>query len=194
MAFAQGMAVGMADYERAAYPTKQKLFRALFASLPTAAVPDQQQQQQPTIVEIGIGSFPNALYYTPQLIDRDSTGLDIIGIDPNDRMEGYAQDNAKKAGLHTNPLNSLRVVHGVSEALPFDDHSVDAVVCSLTLCSVIDPRRSVAEIKRILKPQTGKFLFWEHVLSQTDSKRKSVYFHFMSRFLFLLTYSFSMTK
>ena len=197
MAFAQGMAVGMADYERAAYPTKQKLFRALFASLPTTAVPDQQQQQQqqqPTIVEIGIGSFPNALYYTPQLTDRDSTGLDIIGIDPNDRMEGYAQDNAKKAGLRTNPLNSLRVVHGVSEALPFDDHSVDAVVCSLTLCSVIDPRRSVAEIKRILKPKTGKFLFWEHVLSQTDPQRTSIYFHFLSCFLLLLMHSFSMTK
>jgi ubiquinone/menaquinone biosynthesis C-methylase UbiE len=58
-------------------------------------------------------------------------------------------------------------VHGISEALPLADNSADAIVCTLTLCSVVDPARSVAEIKRVLKPG-GKFLFWEHVLSQTD--------------------------
>ena len=64
-------------------------------------------------------------------------------------------------------MNSVRVVHGVSEALPFEDATVDAVVCSLTLCSVGNPDKSVAEIKRILKPG-GKFLWWEHVLSEDD--------------------------
>merc|ERR1711990_532153 len=34
-------------------------------------------------------------------------------------------------------------------------------------CSVIDPEKSVSEIKRVLKPG-GKLLFWEHVLSQTN--------------------------
>ena len=55
----------------------------------------------------------------------------------------------------------------MSEALPLDDNSCDAVVCSLTLCSVIDPAKSVEEIRRVLKPG-GKFLYWEHVLSETD--------------------------
>ena len=41
------------------------------------------------------------------------------------------------------------------------------MVCSLTLCSVANPEASIAEIKRILKPG-GKFLWCEHVLSQTD--------------------------
>jgi ubiquinone/menaquinone biosynthesis C-methylase UbiE len=161
-AFAQGMAVGMVDYERAAYPTKQKLFKSLFSSL--------ENKPEPVLVEIGIGSFPNALYYTPRMKGRG--GLDILGVDPNDRMEGYALDNASRAGLKNNgdggtSSNTLRIVHGVSEALPLEDNSCDAVVCSLTLCSVVDPQRSVAEIKRVLKPG-GKFLFWEHVLSETD--------------------------
>ena len=149
--FAQGMAVGMVDYEKEAYPTKKRLFKQLFASLETVS--------EPTIVEVGMGSFPNALYY------KSRDGLDIIGVDPNDRMEGYARDNAARAKLVSK--DNLRIVHGVSEALPFADASVDAVVCTLTLCSVVDPAKSVAEIRRVLKPG-GKFLFWEHVLSETD--------------------------
>ena len=154
-AFAQGMASGMGSYERAAFPTKQRLFERMFAKL--------QDTAEPTVVEIGIGSFPNAPYYTPRLKGRG--GLDIIGVDPNDRMENYARDNAAKAGLGA--TSSLRVVHGVSEALPLASKSCDAVVCSLTLCSVVDPARSVAEIKRVLRPG-GQFVFWEHVLSETD--------------------------
>ena len=107
-----------------------------------------------------MGSFPNALYYKKQ-----PNSLDIIGVDPNDRMEAYARDSASRAELI--PKDSLRIIHGVSEALPLADASVDAVVCTLTLCSVVDPAKSVSEIKRVLKPG-GKFLFWEHVLSETD--------------------------
>ena len=150
-AFAQGMAVGMVDYEREAFPVKKRLFQKLFASL--EGVPEA------TVAEVGMGSFPNAIYY------KKMEGLDIIGIDPNDRMEGYARDSAARAGIV--PRDNLRIVHGVSEALPLADATCDAVVCTLTLCSVIDQARSVAEIRRVLKPG-GKFLFWEHVLSQTD--------------------------
>ena len=69
----------------------------------------------------------------------------------------------KTATIHYESFTASR-----SEALPFADASCDAVVCTLTLCSVVDPSRSLSEIKRILKPG-GKFLFWEHVLSETDS-------------------------
>jgi len=156
-AFAAGMASGMKDYEREAYPKKKELFAKLFTSLLKS-----NDEQQPVVVEIGIGSFPNALYYQ-KMIAED--GLDIIGIDPNDRMEDYARNNAKS--LTEKYKDNLRIVHGVSEALPLESKSVDAVVCTLTLCSVLDPERSLKEIKRVLKPG-GKFLFWEHVLSQTD--------------------------
>mmetsp|Transcript_37877 Transcript_37877/g.38340 ORF Transcript_37877/g.38340 Transcript_37877/m.38340 type:complete len:349 (+) Transcript_37877:86-1132(+) len=162
-AFAQGMAVGMKDYEKESYPVKKKLFRQLFESL-SSNRNNENSMEETVIVEVGMGSFPNALYF------QNQQGLDIIGIDPNDRMEGYAKDSANRAGLLSNAEgNSFRVVHGVSEALPLEDNSCDAVVCTLTLCSVINPIQSVSEIKRVLKPG-GKFLFWEHVLSQTDEK------------------------
>jgi SAM-dependent methyltransferase len=154
---------------------KENLFRSLLSSLP---------RSDAVVVEVGMGSFPNAPFFA---LKEAPDAMDIIGVDPNDSMGGYALANARRAGLlagrgpppglewvpkgagggGSGAMNSVRVVHGVSEALPFEDASVDAVVCSLTLCSVGNPDKSVAEIKRILKPG-GKFLWWEHVLSEDD--------------------------
>ena len=75
-AFACGMATGMTDYEEAASVRKAKLFRALLSSLP---------QKDAVVAEIGMGSFPNAPYFA-QSSARRGLSMDIIGIDPNDKM------------------------------------------------------------------------------------------------------------
>ena len=56
------------------------------------------------------------------------------------------------------------VLSGVAEAIPLPDGSVDAVVSTLVLCSVRDPVRVLAEIRRVLKPG-GSFVYIEHVAS-----------------------------
>jgi len=75
-AFACGMATGMTDYEEAASVRKAKLFRALLSSLP---------KKDAVVAEIGMGSFPNAPYFA-QSSARRGLSMDIIGIDPNDKM------------------------------------------------------------------------------------------------------------
>lgn len=152
-AFARGMASGMKQYEAAVAPTKAALFAALLGGLPTKGA---------SVVELGMGSFPNARFYN----DGTDRALDIVGVDPNDSMVSYALSAAEGAGL-TRGGGSVRVNHGVGEALPFRDRSVDAVVCTLTLCSVPDVTRTLAEVCRVLRPG-GRFLFLEHVISQTD--------------------------
>jgi len=154
--FAYGMANSMAEYERAVAPRKKELFSKLLASLP---------ETDAVVVELGMGSFPNAEY----LAATDTASpqrMDIVGVDPNDSMEGYALRSARRAGLLDHG-HSIRVVHGVGEALPLRDRVADAVVCTLTLCSVVDPERVLFEVRRVLK-RGGKLLFLEHVLSETD--------------------------
>ena len=223
--FSNAMATGMAEYETKARPYKAKLFQTLFDSL---ALQNTNDNNIPTIVEVGMGTFPNAPYYAAALLRNNNKnpqlqqqlqGLDIVGVDPNNSMFEYAKESATRSGLISTDGGSnisLRNVHGVAEVLPFASNSIDAVgklffmfytsveprrislpiqtptythislysispsqssfhiqlnkkVATLTLCSVTDQQRALSEIQRVLKPNTGKYLFWEHVLSEDDS-------------------------
>eukprot|EP00581_Thalassiosira_minuscula_P010812 CAMPEP_0183729466 /NCGR_PEP_ID=MMETSP0737-20130205/30376_1 /TAXON_ID=385413 /ORGANISM="Thalassiosira miniscula, Strain CCMP1093" /LENGTH=262 /DNA_ID=CAMNT_0025961657 /DNA_START=564 /DNA_END=1352 /DNA_ORIENTATION=+ len=165
--FSYSMSVGMEDYESKARPYKTRLFQKLFRSLAGNARGDYL----PVVLEVGMGTFPNAPYYSEALqYNSELKGLDILSVDPNDSMFDYAKDSAKTSGLLSLSTDiSLRNVHGVAEALPFPDGSVDAIIGTLTLCSVTSQERALSEIRRVLKPQTGQFLFWEHVLSEDDA-------------------------
>ena len=151
--FALGMALGMKGYESAVASKKEALFARMLRDLPSR--PDA------VVVELGMGAFPNAPYYAGA-----RAPLDVVGVDPNDSMEGYALRAAaplRAAG------SSVRVAHGVGEAIPLPDASADAVVCTLTLCSVPSPARALSEVRRVLK-RGGQFVFLEHVLSETDAR------------------------
>ncbi|KAL6513918.1 hypothetical protein OROHE_019374 [Orobanche hederae] len=116
------------------------------------------------ILEIGVGAGPNLKYFA------DYPGVDILGVDPNKKMEKYAQAAAEKAGLK--PLN-FRFMQAVypkypkrsPEALPLNDASVDAVVGTLVLCFVNDVDKALQEIRRVLKPG-GFYIFVEHVAAK----------------------------
>eukprot|EP00985_Skeletonema_marinoi_P024446 scaffold16992_cov140-Skeletonema_marinoi.AAC.16 len=157
------MATGMTDYEKEVEKYKAELFQKLFNSL---GGENSSGTSVPVIVEVGMGTFPNAKYYAQALSSstNEVKGLDIVGVDPNSSMSSYAQDNARLYGLSS----SIRTVNGVAEDLPFADGSVDAIVTTLTLCSVVDQTKALSEIRRVLKPNGGKFLFWEHVLSEDN--------------------------
>lgn len=148
----------MAPYEAAVADRKRALFRKMLQRMP---------RSDAVLVEVGMGVFPNAVYMSP---NNAPSQMDIVGVDPNYQVKAYAEISAKVAGL-TAPErgNSLRVARGVAEALPLGSGVADAVVCTLTLCTVLDPEKAVAEIRRVLKPG-GQFLFFEHVLSETDPK------------------------
>ena len=115
--FAKGMNSGMTGYEMAVAERKKALFARLFECLPA--------DREATVVEVGMGTFPNAPYYfDPVTYDcalpyemlgsstlcrerRDAGGaiaptgrplaLDLVGIDPNDAMEDFARRNLAKA-------------------------------------------------------------------------------------------------
>jgi len=59
-------------------------------------------------------------------------------------------------------LSHIELSQHPAEDLPFDDHTFDHVVSVMVFCTVQDPRRALAEVKRVLKP-AGTFRFIDHV-------------------------------
>jgi SAM-dependent methyltransferase len=104
------------------------------------------------VLEIGPGTGANFQYYPAD--------IRWIGVEPNPYMEKYLRDAAQGRTIE------LRM--GYSEALPVADESMDVVVTTLVLCSVQDLARSLAEIRRVLRPG-GKYLFIEHVAAPQGS-------------------------
>jgi ubiquinone/menaquinone biosynthesis C-methylase UbiE len=101
-----------------------------------------------SVLEIGPGAGVNLCHYGP--------GVQWIGVEPNPYMRAYLRKEAERHGLQVD----LRA--GIVEQLAVADQSMDAVVCTLVLCSVCDAPRVLKEIRRVLKPG-GRFVFIEHV-------------------------------
>jgi ubiquinone/menaquinone biosynthesis C-methylase UbiE len=62
-------------------------------------------------------------------------------------------------------------VMGEADHLPLADESVDAVVCSLVLCSVPSVQRALSEVQRVLR-RDGQLRFFEHVVATSAGKRR----------------------
>jgi ubiquinone/menaquinone biosynthesis C-methylase UbiE len=126
------LAHGTARYERMVAERKRALLSGLGGN----------------ILEIGPGAGPNLRFY--------SKDCRWIGVEPNPYMVPYLRQSAEQAGLH------MEIRSGTAEQLPAADQSMDAVVATLVLCSVSDPKKVLQEVLRVLK-SGGRFLFIEHV-------------------------------
>jgi ubiquinone/menaquinone biosynthesis C-methylase UbiE len=113
-----------------------------------------------TVLEIGAGVGAN-LSYLPR------SGVNWIGIEPNPFMRRRFMEETQTAG------RQMILRSGVAEDLPLEDASVNAVISTLVLCSVRDPRRALAEILRVLKPG-GRFLFIEHVAARSGTRLRQI--------------------
>jgi ubiquinone/menaquinone biosynthesis C-methylase UbiE len=105
-----------------------------------------------SVLEIGGGTGANLEFYPPAVTE-------LVITEPEEPM---ARRLERKLAGHTLPA---RIVHAPAEALPVEDGHFDYVVSTLVLCTVNDPARALAEIRRVLKPG-GRLVFLEHVRSE----------------------------
>lgn len=101
------------------------------------------------VLEIGAGTGANFEHY-PQ-------GVRVVALEPDPHMLKRAQKHLLELGR-----TDIDVRLAPAEQLPVNDASFDAVVATLVLCTVRDQPRSLAEIRRVLRPG-GEFRFIEHV-------------------------------
>lgn len=125
------------------------------------------------VLELGFGTGLNVDFYShgPGGVSR------LVGLEPNPGMRRLAAaaladpgNRPRAAGARGprsgggTPRFPVEVVPGSAEELPFDDASFDHVVSTWTLCSIAEPLRALAEVRRVLRPG-GRFVFLEHGLS-----------------------------
>lgn len=102
-------------------------------------------------LDVGCGTGRGLTLYRPE--------VRVIGLDPAWDSLGRARRRAPGVPL----------VQGSAEALPFRDGTFDTVVASLVFCSVPEPARGLAEVKRVLRPD-GRLRMLEHVRSRRSWK------------------------
>lgn len=94
-----------------------------------------------------------------------SVVLDTQGLEPSPRLIAMAR---RAAGGSAVPVT---FIEGSAEAIPLDDHSIDTVLTTWTLCTIPHAERALAEMRRVLKP-TGQLLFVEHGLAPEARVRR----------------------
>ncbi len=105
------------------------------------------------VIEIGAGTGVNLAHYPDAVTD-------LVLTEPEEPM---AKRLEKRAQSEPND-RPVTVVRTAAESLPFPDNHFDTAVCTLVLCTVRDPERTLSELDRVLKPG-GRLLFLEHVRS-----------------------------
>lgn len=110
------------------------------------------------VLEIGIGSGLNLPFYAREIVR-------LRGLDPSPEMLRMTK---RRSDALPFPVELLK---GSAESIPLPGESMDTVVMTWALCSVLDPRRALEEIRRTLKP-SGRLLFIEHGLAPEASVRR----------------------
>lgn len=126
-------------YNRALRKEKVKLFQDLHD------VKKQRESEDSnhvfTILEIGVGSGPNFPFYPD--------GTSVIAIEPKEQFKSYLEANAEMVP----GIKITEVVWANAENMvQVPDNSIPAVVCTITLCSVIDVDLVLQEVRRVLMP------------------------------------------
>lgn len=110
------------------------------------------------VVEIGAGNGMNFGHYP-------ATVEEVVALEPEPYLRARAEAAARRAPV------SVVVRDAVADDLPLEDGGFDVAVASLVLCTVPDPARALAELRRVLRPG-GELRFLEHVRSDRPPKAR----------------------
>lgn len=104
------------------------------------------------VVELGAGTGANLAHLGPG-VERATL------LEPTREMAARLRQRVATTPHRT---TDVEVIEAPAEALPLGDGEADAVVSTLVLCSVDDLSRSLAEARRVLRPD-GVLVLLEHV-------------------------------
>jgi ubiquinone/menaquinone biosynthesis C-methylase UbiE len=87
-----------------------------------------------------------------EVISKEIRVNELFGIDPSENMIKVAKRRM---------LPQSKFIVGFAESLPFDDQSLDCVVCTAAFSHFISPALALREIRRVLRPK-GHCIIIDH--------------------------------
>lgn len=133
--------------------------------LSCSAEPVRRQRQKVVprargrVLEIGIGSGLNLPHYDAARV----TG--VWGLEPDPELARMAERAAGSVPFE------VEVLRRTAAKIDLEDHSVDTVVMTYTLCSIAETGPALREMARVLAPG-GRLLFLEHGAAPDASVRR----------------------
>lgn len=111
------------------------------------------------ILELGCGTGINFEFYGAE--------ANVLALEPSDAMRTQAEDRLIKGGIKAR----IRIVPWLIEDERLDAAvpagTLDAVVCTLVLCTVPNPEAVLTKLRSLLKPG-GKLIVLEHVRAKSN--------------------------
>ncbi len=104
------------------------------------------------VLEIGAGtglSFPSY-----------PSSARVVASEPDSAMARRAIERARSSPA------SINVFQLDAQNLAVEDGSFDVAIGTLVMCTIPDPRRALAELRRVLRPG-GRYVFIEHVRAES---------------------------
>ncbi len=112
-----------------------------------------------TVLEVGFGSGLNLPYYDTDKVDR------LYALEPHLAMRKRAAERVAESSLKIEYLDLP------GEEIPLEDHAVDTVLVTYTMCTIPDVMKALAGMRRVIKPG-GQMIFCEHGLAPDANVRK----------------------
>jgi ubiquinone/menaquinone biosynthesis C-methylase UbiE len=140
------------------HPIFARFYDRLMAGTEQAGLADMRRALLETasgrVLELGAGTGHNLEHYTGAVTE-------LVLAEPDPHMASRLRERLASEGT---AAGRPSVIEAPAEDLPFDDGSFDTVVGTLVLCTVSDPSRAIAEVRRVLV-EGGRLLYLEHVRS-----------------------------
>ena len=115
------------------------------------------------VLEVGVGTGANFQHYNED--------IELIGIEPSPYMIPRAKKK-KEVLLFPSRITLLEIGCGYPEMEKLiEQASLDAVVCTLVLCTIPDPSKALEKFNIWLKPG-GKLVILEHIRSHHHARGK----------------------
>jgi len=110
------------------------------------------------VVEIGFGTGHN-LPYLPAGVTR------LLAVEPSESSIAVAADRIAASAV------PIEVIGPDAQRIPLPDASVDAALCTWSLCSIPDPVAAVSEVRRVLRPG-AQLHFVDHGVAPDERVRR----------------------